>query len=64
MGYTLTARARPSTIRNTAFKLLPWAIYAALPVGRPAKMALVLAHRFSPLVRLAAGGRRNPDDEY
>jgi hypothetical protein len=50
-GFALTARVRPSTIKSTAIRLLPWAVYLALPQGRLAKTALFLAMRTSPLVR-------------
>jgi hypothetical protein len=51
LGYVLTARARPSTMRRTAIRLLPWAVYAMLPPGRRARLALSVARRFSPLVK-------------
>ena len=51
LGYVFTARARPSTVRRTIIRLLPWAMYAMLPPGRRARMALAVARRFSPLVR-------------
>jgi len=51
LGYVFTARARPSTVRRTVIRLLPWAMYAMLPPGRRARMALAVAKRFSPLVR-------------
>jgi hypothetical protein len=51
LGYTFTARARPSTIKRTAIRLLPWALYAAMPGGRGSKIALLAAQRLSPLVR-------------
>jgi hypothetical protein len=52
IGYTLSVRARPSTIRRTVIRLLPWAIYAAVPHGgRWSKLALVFATRMSPLFR-------------
>jgi len=51
MGYVVTARARPSTVRRTVLRLLPWAIYAAMPKGRRAGIALSVARRISPLVR-------------
>jgi hypothetical protein len=50
-GYVFTARARPSTIRRTALRLLPWALYVALPQGRGARIAFALATRFSPLFK-------------
>lgn len=51
LGYAFTARARPSTIRKTAIKLLPWALYAAMPQGRGAKIALAVATRLSPMMK-------------
>ena len=51
LGYTLTARARPSTVKRTVIRLLPWALYAMMPGGRGAKVALGLARRVSPMVR-------------
>jgi len=51
LGYVFTARARPSTVRRTIIRLLPWAMYAMLPPGRRARMALAFAKRFFPLVR-------------
>ncbi len=52
MGYVLTARARPSTIRRTAIKLLPWALVFALPKGnRIGKIAIAAATRISPMVK-------------
>jgi hypothetical protein len=50
-GYALTARARPSTVKKTLVRLLPWAIYVAMPQGRAAKVALFAATRLSPLVK-------------
>lgn len=55
MGYVLTARATPATVRRTIIHLVPWALYAMLPPGRRAKMALAVARRFSPLVKQKAG---------
>lgn len=51
LGYSFTARARPSTIRRTALRLLPWALVVAMPQGRAAKIAIVLATRFSPMLK-------------
>jgi hypothetical protein len=51
LGYVFTARARPSTVRRTVIRLLPWAMYAMLPPGWRARTALAIARRFSPLVR-------------
>ncbi|HZP57773.1 MAG TPA: hypothetical protein VFC53_09505 [Dehalococcoidia bacterium] len=51
IGYTLSVRARPSTIRRTVVALLPWALYAALPEGRLARGAFALAKRVSPLAK-------------
>jgi hypothetical protein len=50
-GYALTARARPSTVRRTIVRLLPWAIYLAMPPGRASKAAYFVAARVSPLVK-------------
>ena len=51
LGYVVTARARPSTVRRAVVRLLPWAVYAAMPKGRRADIALSVARRLSPLVR-------------
>jgi hypothetical protein len=51
LGYVFTARARPSTVRRTVLRLLPWAVYAMLPPGRRARLALSFAKRISPLMR-------------
>jgi hypothetical protein len=51
LGYTFTARARPSTVRRTVIRLLPWALYAALPQGRASRIGLALAMRLSPMLR-------------
>ena len=51
IGYTLSVRARPSTIRRTALRLLPWALYVAMPKGRLAGLAFAVASRVSPLVK-------------
>jgi hypothetical protein len=52
LGYTLSFRARPSTVRRTIVSLLPWALYAALPSGsRTAKFALIAARKLSPMVK-------------
>lgn len=50
-SYTFTARARPSTIRRTVIRLLPWALFAMLPTGRRARLALRVARKLSPLMR-------------
>ncbi len=55
LGYAFTARARPSSVRRTVFRLLPWAVYAMMPPGRRARMALSFARRFSPLVKQKGG---------
>jgi len=55
LGYVFTARVRPSTVRRTVLRLLPWAAWAMLPPGRRAKLALLFARRFSPLVRQRIG---------
>ena len=51
LGYTFTARARPSTVHGTILKLLPWALVAALPAGRATKFATSAARRLSPLTK-------------
>jgi hypothetical protein len=51
LGYVFTARARPSTIRRTVFKLLPWALVAMAPAGRSSKIAQAVAKRVSPLAK-------------
>jgi hypothetical protein len=55
LGYVVTARARPSTIRRTAFRLLPWAVYAMMPPGRRARFAMSIAKRLSPLWKQRIG---------
>ncbi len=50
-GYMFTARARPSTVKRTIIKLVPWALFIALPQGRATMLARVIANRVSPLVR-------------
>ena len=51
LGYTLSFRARPSTIRRTVLRLLPWAMYIALPEGRAARLAFSVAKRTAPLAK-------------
>ena len=51
IDYTISFRARPSTVRRTVLLLLPWALYVALPQGRMSKVALRAARRLSPMVR-------------
>ena len=51
IGYTLSFRAHPSTIRRTVLRLLPWALYMALPEGRLAKVTYAVARRVSPLAK-------------
>jgi len=51
IDYTITVRARPATIRRTVFRLLPWALYIALPEGRLSRYGLAFARRVSPLAR-------------
>ena len=51
LGYVFTARARQSSIRRTAFRLLPWAIVAMTPAGRGTKVAQAVAKRLSPLAK-------------
>jgi hypothetical protein len=55
LGYAFTARARPSTVRRTIIRLLPWAVFAMLPPGRRARIVRSVARRFSPLVRQKGG---------
>lgn len=55
LGYSFTARARPFSVRRTVVKLLPWAIVAALPTGRPTNIATKLARRTSPLTKYKLG---------
>ena len=54
LGYAFTARARPSTVKRTLIRLLPWALYVAMPQGRVAKVALFAATRMSPLMKQKA----------
>jgi hypothetical protein len=49
--HVFTARARPATIRRTAVRLLPWALYAAIPPGKLSRFAFMAASRFSPIAR-------------
>ena len=51
IDYTITVRARPATIRRTVLRLLPWALFIALPEGRMSRVALAAARRVSPLSR-------------
>ena len=51
LGYVFTARARPSSIRRTAIKLLPWALVAMAPAGRTSRVAQSLAKRLSPMAK-------------
>ena len=51
LGYVFTARARPSSIRRTAIRLLPWANVAMTPAGRGSKIAQSVAKRLSPLAK-------------
>ena len=51
LGYVFTARARPSSIRRTAIKLLPWALVAMAPAGRTSRIAQSLAKRLSPMAK-------------
>jgi len=50
-NHAFTARLRPSTVRQTALMLLPWALWFVLPAGRLRMMALFVASRVSPLAR-------------
>ena len=45
IDYTITVRARPATIRRTVFRLLPWALYIALPEGRLSRAGFAVARR-------------------
>jgi hypothetical protein len=51
LGYTFTARARPSSVRRTVIRLAPWAIYAMMPAGKRSSIALAAARRLSPLFK-------------
>lgn len=51
IGYTFSVRLRPSTVRRTIVRLLPWAVFVALPQGRAAKLAYVVANRLAPLAK-------------
>ncbi|HEY8172302.1 MAG TPA: hypothetical protein VIH21_04380 [Dehalococcoidia bacterium] len=50
-GFVFTARARPSTVRRTALRLVPWALVLAVPSGRMTKFALIAAKRLSPMMK-------------
>jgi hypothetical protein len=51
LGYVFTARARPSSIRRTALRLLPWALVAMAPAGRGSNISQSVAKRVSPLAK-------------
>jgi hypothetical protein len=51
IGYTLSVRLRPSTVRRTLMRLLPWAVFVVLPQGRAAKVAYFVANRLTPLAK-------------
>jgi hypothetical protein len=51
LGYVFTARARPSTVRRTIIRLLPWAVVVAVPQGRLTAIALFAARRLSPMMK-------------
>lgn len=52
IGYSLSVRLRPFPVKTTALRLLPWALYAAIPrQGRISKMSLSAARKFSPLMK-------------
>ena len=58
IGYSLSARLRPAPIKTTLIRLLPWALYAAVPRhGRLSKLSLSMAQRFSPLMKQKMGGK-------
>ena len=49
--YAFTARLRPGTVKQTALRLAPWALYFVLPRGRFRMMSLMTASRLSPIAR-------------
>ena len=51
MDYVFTARIRPSSVKRTAVRLLPWAVVAMLPGTRQTKVARAVATRLFPLSR-------------
>jgi len=51
IGYTFSVRLRPSTVRRTIVRLLPWAVFVALPQGRASKLAYFFANRLTPLAK-------------
>jgi hypothetical protein len=51
LGFVFTARARPSTVKRTVVKLLPWALVIAMPQGRMTALALMAARKFSPMMK-------------
>lgn len=49
--YRFTIQATPWSIRRTFIMLIPWAIVAMAPSGRPSKMATAVASKVSPFVK-------------
>ena len=49
--YAFTARLRPGTVRQTALRLAPWALYFVIPRGRFRMLSLMTASRLSPIAR-------------
>lgn len=49
--YRFTFQATPWTIRRTLILLVPWAIVAMLPSGKPSKTATAIASKISPFVK-------------
>jgi hypothetical protein len=55
-GYAFSVRARPSSVRSTVLKLLPWAVVFAFPRGGTAsRFAIMAASRVSPLMKQTLG---------
>ena len=53
MSYVFTARIRPSSVKRTAIRLLPWALVMMLPGKRQTRFASAVAKRLSPLYKYA-----------
>ncbi len=52
-GYSFTARLQAHSIPGTLIRLLPWAVFAMLPSGgKRSRLALRVARKLSPLVKL------------